>query len=380
MQSKKWLQNLDWYLIGAVCILAVFGIICIASALHFNLGEGTSEVYKQIVFFIIGLGLMVVAANVDYEYFSQYYIPIYFINIVLLLAVFVLGNESNGATRWIAIGPLTIQPSEFAKVMMIFFLAKFISLHQSKMNRLDFFLKLCVIAGIPILLVLKQPALSASLVLVAIFCILVFVAGIDIIWVRNVAIVAVPLIAFILFDVSRENPLIMDKIFEPHQFNRILSFVDPTANPDLYYQTEKSINAIGSGQLTGTGLGEGTQTQSGAIFGQHTDFIFAVICEELGLIGGSLVLVLLMIIVIRCVQIGLRSGDNLSALVCFGVAASVVFQTFENVGMCIGIAPVVGITLPFFSYGGSSVLSMFMAMGLVSGVRYRPKPVKYRLY
>ena len=149
MQSKKWLQNLDWYLIGAVCILAVFGIICIASALHFNLGEGTSEVYKQIVFFIIGLGLMVVAANVDYEYFSQYYIPIYFINIVLLLAVFVLGNESNGATRWIAIGPLTIQPSEFAKVMMIFFLAKFISLHQSKMNRLDFFLKLCVIAGIP---------------------------------------------------------------------------------------------------------------------------------------------------------------------------------------------------------------------------------------
>ena len=115
------------------------------------------------------------------------YIPIYFINIVLLLAVFVLGNESKGATRWIAIGPLTIQPSEFAKVMMIFFLAKFISLHQSKMTRLDFFLKLCVISGIPILLVLKQPALSASLVLVAIFCILVFVAGIDIIWVRNVA-------------------------------------------------------------------------------------------------------------------------------------------------------------------------------------------------
>lgn len=148
-----------------------------------------------------------------------------------------MGNESKGATRWIAIGPLTIQPSEFAKVMMIFFLAKFIS-HQSKMTRLDFFLKLCVISGIPILLVLKQPALSASLVLVAIFCILVFVAGIDIIWVRNVAIVAVPLIAFILFDVSRENPLIMDKIFEPHQFNRILSFVDPTANPDLYYQTE----------------------------------------------------------------------------------------------------------------------------------------------
>ena len=139
MQMKKWFQNLDLLLIGAICLLAVFGILCIASALHFNLGEGSSEVYKQIAFFLIGLVLMIVAANVDYEYFSQFYIPIYFVNLLLLLAVFLLGNESNGATRWIQIGPLTIQPSEFAKVMMIFFLAKYISLHHSKMNRLDFF-------------------------------------------------------------------------------------------------------------------------------------------------------------------------------------------------------------------------------------------------
>lgn len=369
MQSKKWLQNLDWYLIGAVCILAVFGIICIASALHFNLGEGTSEVYKQIVFFIIGLGLMVVAANVDYEYFSQYYIPIYFINILLLLAVFVLGNESNGATRWIAIGPLTIQPSEFAKVMMIFFLAKFISLHQSKMNRLDFFLKLCVISGIPILLVLKQPALSASLVLVAIFCILVFVAGIDIIWVRNVAIVAVPLIAFILFDVSRENPLIMDKIFEPHQFNRILSFVDPTANPDLYYQTEKSINAIGSGQLTGKGLFQGTLNQLSYLPEPHNDFIFSVIGEEFGFLGCIFTLGLLLFVVFRCITIALSTRDTFSQLIVVGVAGMFAFQTFVNAGVATGIVPNTGMSLPFVSYGGSSMWTNMVALGLVLNIR-----------
>ena len=128
------------------------------------------------------------------------------------------------------------------------------------------------------------------------------------------------------------------------------------------------------------GLGEGTQSQSSAIPVKHSDFIFAVIGEELGLIGACLVLLLLMIIVVRCVQVGLRSGNTMSMLVCMGVAATVVFQTFENVGMCIGIAPVVGITLPFFSYGGSSLFSMFAAMGLVSGVKYRPKPLRSSLY
>ena len=178
-------------------------------------------------------------------------------------------------------------------------------------------------------------------------------------------------------------PIAWTYFLQDYQKQRILAPYDPSIDPNnegVNWQQHQAEVALGSGGLTGTGLGEGTQTQSGSIPSQHTDFIFAVIGEELGMIGACLVLVLLVAIVIRCIQVGLRSGDTLSALVCFGVAASVVFQTFENVGMCIGIAPVVGITLPFFSYGGSSVVSMFAAMGLVSGVRYRPKLVKYRLY
>ena len=157
------------------------------------------------------------------------------------------------------------------------------------------------------------------------------------------------------------------------------SSIDPD-NTGINWQQNQSKIALASGQLTGTGLGEGTQSQSTAIPGKHTDFIFAVVGEELGMIGACLVLLLLMIIVIRCIQVGLRSGNTMSMLVCFGVAATVIFQTFENVSMCIGIAPVIGITLPFFSYGGSSLFSMFAAMGLVSGIKYRPKPTRASLY
>lgn len=171
MDLKKYIQNLDYWLLGAVFILTMFGLVSIASATHINLGESPANVIKQGVFFLIGVGLMLVAANVDYEYFSQFYIPIYILNILLLLAVLVIGTDSKGATRWIAIGPLTIQPSEFAKVMMIFCLAKLITMRQKHLNDLPTLGFLCVAVGIPLVLIQKQPALSASMVLVAIFCI-----------------------------------------------------------------------------------------------------------------------------------------------------------------------------------------------------------------
>lgn len=229
MDFRKYLQNLDFWLIAAVFLLAMFGLVCIASATHVNLGESPSNVIKQGVFFCVGIALMLVAANVDYEYFSQFYIIIYILNILLLLAVLLIGKSSNNATRWIVIGPLTIQPSEFAKVIMIFCLARLISLRQKQLNDLPMLLFLCAALVVPLVLIQKQPALSASLVLVAIFCIELFIAGLDWRIIRNVLIVIVPIVALILLDVSREDPLFTDKIFKTHQFNRILSFVDPGA-------------------------------------------------------------------------------------------------------------------------------------------------------
>lgn len=369
MDMKKYIQNLDWWLVGAVCLLALFGLVCIASATRINLGESPSNVIKQGVFLLIGLVLMVAAANVDYEYFSQFYIPIYILNILLLLAVLFLGTNSNGATRWIAIGPLTIQPSEFAKVIMIFCLAKVITMRQKSVNDLSTILYLCGFTAIPLVLIQKQPALSASLVLVAIFCIELFIAGLDWRIIRNVLVVIVPIVALILFDVSRENPLFTDKIFAQHQFNRILSFVDPSRDASLYYQTEKSISAIGSGQLTGKGLFHGTLNQLSYLPEPHNDFIFSVIGEEFGFLGCIFVLAVLLFIVFRCILITISARDTFSQLLAAGIAGMFAFQTFVNAGVATGILPNTGMSLPFVSYGGSSMWTNMIAIGLMLNIR-----------
>lgn len=369
MRNRKYLQNLDWWLIGAVCLLVLFSLICIASATHVNLGESPSNVIKHGAFFLIGLVLMLIAANVDYEYFSQFYIPIYILNILLLITVLLVGSESKGATRWIAIGPLTIQPSEFAKVMMIFCLAKLITDRQKQLNELPTLAFLCAALGIPLILVQKQPALSASLVLVAIFCIELFVAGLDWRIIRTIFIIFVPIVALILIDVSLENPIFTDKIFAEHQFNRILSFVDPSRDASLYYQTEKSISAIGSGQLTGKGLFEGTLNQLSYLPEPHNDFIFSVIGEEFGFLGCIFVLAVLLFIVFRCIVVATSARDTFSQLVAAGIAGMFAFQTFVNAGVATGILPNTGMSLPFVSYGGSSMWTNMIAIGLILNIR-----------
>ncbi|KXL54055.1 lipid II flippase FtsW [Anaerotignum neopropionicum] len=369
MEWKKYFQNYDYLLLGAVAILTLFGLLSIASATHVNLGESTAFVVKQGAFFIMGIILMVFAANIDYEYFSQFHIPLYCINLLLLLTVLFLGTGAKGAVRWIAIGPLTIQPSEFSKIIMIFCLAQIIKLHYNKINSLLFLAFLCVYIMIPIVLIQKQPALSASMVLIAIFCIQLFVAGLDYTFIRNLCIITIPIIVFILWDVGRETPLLMDKIFEPHQFNRILSFVDPKRDASLYYQTEKSISAIGSGQLTGKGLFSGTLNQLSYLPEPHNDFIFSVIGEEFGFIGCIFVLGVLLFIVFRCIVIAISSRDLFSQLLVVGIAGMFAFQTFVNAGVALGILPNTGMSLPFVSYGGSSMWTNMVAIGLVLNIR-----------
>jgi rod shape determining protein RodA len=287
----------------------------------------------------------------------------------MLLAVLFIGTGAKGAVRWIAIGPLTIQPSEFSKIIMIFCMAQIIKMNHNKINNMLFLAFLCVYIMVPIVLIQKQPALSASMVLIAIFCIQLFVAGLDYTFIRNICIITIPVIAFILWDVARENPLIMDKIFEPHQFNRVLSFVDPKRDASLYYQTEKSISAIGSGQLTGQGLFSGTLNQLSYLPEPHNDFIFSVIGEEFGFIGCIFVLGVLLFIVFRCIVIAISSRNLFSQLLVTGIAGMFAFQTFVNAGVALGILPNTGMSLPFVSYGGSSMWTNMVAIGLVLNIR-----------
>ena len=369
MNIRKYIQNLDWWLVGAVCLLVFFSLICIASATHVNLGESPSNVIKHGVFFLIGLGLMVIASNIDYEYFSQYYIPIYVANILLLIAVLLIGVDNKGATRWIAVGPLTLQPSEFAKVVMIFCLAKVITMKHKELDDMRTIAFLCGMLAIPLVLIQKQPALSASLVLVAIFCIVLFIAGLDWRFIRTVLVIVVPIVALILIDVSLENPIFTDKVFKQHQFNRILSFVDPTRDANLYYQTEKSISAIGSGQMTGKGLFNGTLNQLSYLPEPHNDFIFSVIGEEFGFVGGIFVLAVLLFIVFRCIVVATSARDPFSQLIAAGIAGMFAFQTFVNAGVATGILPNTGMSLPFVSYGGSSMWTNMGAIGLILNIR-----------
>ena len=204
--------------------------------------------------------------------------------------------------------------------------------------------------------------------LLVILCVELFVAGLNYKLIRTVLLFLVPAILFVFWDVSRENPLLMDKLLKPHQFNRILAFVNPTSNLDQYYQTEKAINAIGSGQLKGKGLFHGTLNQLSYLPEPHNDFIFSVIGEEFGFIGCIIVLFLLLFIVFRCILIAIATRDFFSQLIVVGIAGMIAFQTFVNVGVATGIMPNTGMSLPFVSYGGSSMWTNMTAVGLVLNI------------
>ena len=358
-------------------ISAFYGLAVIWSATLWTDNGPAQYVIVQTLGIVIGVAAFAVITVIDLDIFSAHWKWLYALSagLFVLLIFFGQGDATTGNNGWLRFAGIGIQPTEFIKLAFIVVLGKHLVYLKTRRD-LNSFISIAQLAGHFIIMfgiiIVTAGDLGSALVYFFIFAVMMFMAGVRIYWF---------IIGFA--SIAAMVPIAWTYFLEDYQKNRILAPYDPSIDPTntgVNWQQHQAEIALGSGQLTGAGLGQGTQTQSGSIPSQHTDFIFAVIGEELGMIGACAVLLLLTIIVVRCIQVGLRSGDTLSALVCFGVAASVVFQTFENVGMCIGIAPVVGITLPFFSYGGSSVVSMFMAMGLVSGVRYRPKPVKYRLY
>lgn len=371
MNIKRLLLNIDYWLVGAVCILSVFGIICIGSATHINLGEDASNYYSQMVWFAVGLVIMVLALGVNYKFISQFYLIIYGINILMLIAVLILGREVNGATRWIYFGPVGIQPSEFSKIIIIFCLAKLIDKNRDAVNNIPILVVLALFVIVPIVLIQRQPSLSASLVLAAVLLVELFVAGLDYKYILIGLAIVIPAVLFVCWDVQRETPLIMDKILANHQFTRIETFLNPIEGSNEYYQTIKSINAIGSGQVTGKGLYQGTLNQLSYLPEPHNDFIFSVIGEEFGFIGCVGVLALEFFIVFRCILIAMSCRDLFSQLVVAGIAGMIAFQTFVNAGVATSILPNTGMSLPFVSYGGSSMWTNMASIGLVLNIGSR---------
>ena len=366
VDKENILKNFDFVLMFLCIAAAIFGIVMIASATQ----SPTKYVLVQSLALILGLAAVFFLMIADYEYLAKMSKYLYGVSIVLLVLVLIpgIGTEANGARSWFQFGNLIgVQPAEFVKLFFIITFAKHITSTGMLLNRPKNILLLLLHLGVILALILLQPDFGTAMVFFFIAFAMVFVAGIA--W-KYILIMAGAIAAI--------APIGWFFVLKTYQKNRILDLFHPENDPTgTGYQVVHSKTAAGSGKLFGTGLFNGASQYNNYLPERHTDFIFSVICEELGFIGAVAVILLLAAIIVRCVQIGLNARNDLGKYICVGVAAMFTFHLVENVGMCIGIMPVTGIPLPFFSYGGSSLLTNLVAIGLVMNVKYRSKVINF---
>ena len=368
---RTFLKRADTLLFLLCLAASIIGIVIISSATKSY--NRPSMVYVQIAALIIGIVLYFIFTVIDTDIIADQWPLLLVAEIVLLLLLVPFGSEGETGNRsWIRFFGIGIQPSEVVKVIYIVLSAKHISYLREYRNLSSVFSVVQIAGhfGILFLLILGISSdLGNALIFFFIFAVMLFVSGLKLYWfLFGGAAMAIMV------------PLAWNHVLDARQKERILAPYDATIDPDGYgvnWEPNQAKLALSSGRLSGTGLYQGTQTQSDAIDSKHADYIFAAIGEELGMIGCIVVILLLTAIILRCVYVGLHSRSSFGMLVCFGVAAAFFFQTFVNIGRCLGLTPVIGIALPFFSYGGSSLFTSFAAMGLVSGIHYKPKPTQY---
>lgn len=367
MINKKTLQHFDFILVALVVMLVLFGISIIGSATRINVNGPQGEYQSQMIWFGSGIVLMLLATFIDYHTICRFFIPIYIFNVFLLILVLFIGGEDGGVRRWI----FGIQPSEFSKVFMIIFLSKFVDKYREKINNISVLLAILVLTMIPFILIKEQPSLSASLVTLAIMVTVLFNGKINFKYILIALAIIIPIFIIVYVDLLTENHVILSKFLEPYHIKRLLSAVNPDLSSPDYYQTKNSIWAIGSGQLRGKGLYNGTINQLSYLPESHNDFIFSVIGEEFGFLGCIAVLFVVLLIILRCLIISSKALDNLGRLIASCVAGMIAFQTFVNVGVATGLLPNTGMPFPFLSYGGSSMWINMIAIGLVLNVGIR---------
>lgn len=374
---KEFFKRADIFLLCICIISSIFGITMIEKAVTgmyeggWNMSEPAKYLTVQIASMLIGIVAFVLLTVIDVDLIAQQWKLLMMLDLVLLVALVLLGEDDGTGNRsWIRFAGIGIQPSEVIKVIYVIVAAKQMT-YLKEYRDINSFISVVQMAAHFLLIfgaiVVVSSDLGSASILLGIFLIMFFVIGARLYWfAAGGAAVAAAI------------PLLWNYFLKDYQKQRLIAPYDPSIDPDgwgITWQTTQSKLTLASGRLTGVEEGH-----SPSIFtGKHTDFIFSCVGENLGMIGCIAVILLLMIIIIHCVRIGIKSGRTFDMLVCIGVAAAVTFQTFINIGMNIGITPVIGITLPFFSYGGSSMVTMFGAMGLVSGVKYKLKPEHFSL-
>ena len=357
-------MHIDLLLVLAAAGLAVIGVGAIYSTTRGRDPESFDTFFleRQSLFAVAGGLFMVFAAWVPYRELAKFAVAIYGVGILSLIVVLgPLGEEVNGARSWFRFGDVQIQPSEFQKLAVIVAVAAFLSRFEDHMSAPRVFFAVGIVAW-PGLLVLLQPDVGTALIYVFIGFVLLLIGGIRFRQVIGIALIATTVVVL----------MINSNMLEEYQTNRLRTFVDPAGDiTEAAFQQRQAQIAIGNGGVQGKGYGEGSQTLSGLVPQQHTDFIFTVIGEEFGFVGSATTLGLYAILLLRILQAARLAKDRFGTLICSGVFAMILFQVFEAVGMTLGITPITGIPLPLVSYGGSSAIVTLIGLGLVLNVRMR---------
>lgn len=362
MFKREIWRNFDFWLFGAVIFLIIFGITMIRSAIAGNI-ELAGYVNRQATFAGIGLVVLVVSTLIDYRYWRSFSRLFYIITFVFLGVILVAGKVSFGAQRWLEVGLVNIQPAEIAKIVLILVLSDYFARNYNKEKNLKWMaLSLVIVGGIVVLIVL-QPNLSTSILLMVIWFSMLWISGLPPKYILyfGVAGIALGAAAF--------------PFLEPYQQQRITTFLfpDPNARYGNTYNIEQALITIGSGGLWGQGYGHGTQVQLRFLKVRTTDYIFSAIAEEFGFVGTVLLIALLAFVIFRCIRAARNSSDHYGAMIAYGFSTLILFQTLVNIGVNLKLIPVTGQTLPFISYGGSSLLSLMLGIGLIESVLIHQK-------
>jgi len=368
MLSRRLLRNLDFVTIGTVSLLIVISLVIIGSATHINTPSDDRYWYvqRQGLFAVMNIIIIFVVLNFDYKILGKIATSLYGINLLMLLAVMFVGHSALGAQRWIQLGPISLQPSEFSKLIMIIALADLLDKKKDRLYSFKDIIPIFLYVGIPFLLVLKQPDLGTALVFLAILFGMLFVAGIR---TKHLMIIFGSALAFM--------PIFWH-FLKDYQKMRLTVFMDPNVDPlGSGYHIIQSKIAIGSGMLFGKGLFGGTQSQLNFLPENHTDFIFAVIGEELGFVGAVFILLLYFILLFRGIKIAGSARDNFGTLLATGITSMLVFHVLVNVGMTAGIMPVTGIPLPLMSYGVSALTTNMISIGILLNIYMRRQKIMF---
>lgn len=372
MFTKFKFREYDFKLVIMILLLSVIGIIAVGSA------EPTLR-NKQLAGVVAGTALMIFISLFNYKWVLKLYWLMYIANLGLLIAVWTLGDEGKyGAQRWLGIGGLRFQPSELAKILLILFFAQFIMKYKDKLNTFRVLAASLGLILAPWYLIFKQPDLSTSIVVIVLFCVVMFAGGISWKVVLGVFVVAIPAFALIVSLALQPD----SKLLEGFQANRILAFINPEEYKDTEaYQQLNSVTAIASGMLDGKGYKNNqiTSVKNGNFLSEaQTDFIFAVIGEEYGFKGTSVVIVLLFGIALECISVARKAQDTAGTVIAAGMGGLIAFQSFFNIGVATFILPNTGLPLPFVSNGLTSLMSLFIGMGFVLNVRLQSGKTKQR--